>query len=253
MIKKPTRVLFSMAMALSLFVTAPASVNALSYPSWPTEDDIEDAIAEKNFPKPENLKVIKTTDNSVTISWKYADWGYSLAYTDDSDKEPSWTQEFTTRTDGSTGDWKVTIDNLTPGKTYYIYVKHATIDVVKSHAVYLSGEYSMVKVALKADNPITVTSSTKSVKASDVKKDKKTVKVLKISKAKGTVKVTKVKSGTNKKIYSKIKVNKKTGAITLKKGTYKKGTYKVKLKITASGNEGYKSKTLTKKVSINIK
>ena len=251
--KKAMRFLFTMVIALSLFAVTPASVGAISYPSWPTEDDINAAIAEKNFPKPENLRVVKTTNNSVTISWKYAKWGYSLAYTDDTNKEPAWTQEYTTRTDGSTGDWNVTINNLTMGKTYYIYVKHATIDVVNMRAVYLSGDYSMVKATLKADNPITVKATTKSIKASYVKRRAKIVKPLKIINAKGTVKVIKIASGTSKKIYKKIKVNKKTGAITLKKGIYKKGIYKIKLKIYALGNSSYNSKTLTKTVKIKIK
>ncbi|MBE5957387.1 MAG: fibronectin type III domain-containing protein [Lachnospiraceae bacterium] len=266
MIKKINNFLLTMVMVLSMLVTTPMSVSALVYPSWPTDEDIEAAIAEKNFPKPENLRVVGTTGDSITISWKYAEWGYSLFYTDDPNQEPVWTEEYTTRTDGSTGDWKVTINKLTPGKTYYFYVKHATIDVVKMHAVYLSGEYSMIKAELKennsisgkednskADNPITVKATKKTIKASELKKGKQIVKPLKIKNAEGTVKVTKIKSGTAKKIYSKIKVNKKTGAITLKKGTYKKGNYKVVLKIEAYGNLNYNAKTLKKTVKLKIK
>ena len=49
-----------------------------------------------------------------------------------------------------------------------------------------------------------------------------------------------------------IKVNAKTGAITVPKGT-KKGTYKVKVKVTAKGNKNYKagSRTVTVKLTVN--
>ena len=252
-VKKSIGIALAALMLLSAFVTAPLSANALYYPSWPTDEDIEAATAEKNFAKPENLRVVATTDSSVTVSWQYADWGYSLAYTTSAEAEPEWSTEYTNRTDGSKADWKVTVDNLTAGKTYYIYVKHATIDVVSMHAVYLSGETSMVKVKLKKDNPVTVKTAVKSVTASALKKSKKTVKPLTVGKAKGEVKVVKVKSGTNSKLYSKITVAQKTGAITLKKGAYKKGSYKVKLKVTAAGNSGYNSKTITKTVTVKIK
>lgn len=106
---------------------------------------------------------------------------------------------------------------------------------------------------VKADNPVTVKTAAKSVKASALKKAKKTVKPMTIKKAEGTVKVVKVKSGTTGSIYKKITVNKNNGAITFKKGTYKKGTYKVNLKISAAGNKNYKSKTVTKTVKIKVK
>lgn len=114
------------------------------------------------------------------------------------------------------------------------------------------GDYTFTVTGKKA-NTLSVKSSTKSLTVKALKKAKKTVKPLTIKKAKGTVKVVKVKSGTTAKIYKKITVNKKTGAITFKKGAYKKGTYKVKLKITAAGNKSYKSKSLTKTVKVKIK
>ena len=46
-------------------------------------------------------------------------------------------------------------------------------------------------------------------------------------------------------------VNKKTGAVTLKTGL-KKGTYKLKLKVTASGNGNYKKLVKTVKVKIKV-
>lgn len=108
-------------------------------------------------------------------------------------------------------------------------------------------------VVSKKNNPVKVTVKLKTVTAKRLKAKKQKIKPLKISKAKGTVTVTKVKSGTNSKIYKKIIVAKKTGAITLKKGTYKKGLYMVKLKITAAGNSTYNSKAFTKTEIIKIK
>lgn len=106
------------------------------------------------------------------------------------------------------------------------------------------GSYNFSVV--KADSSVTVKASTKSIKASDLKKSNKTIKPLTIKNA-SNVKVTKVKSGTTKKIYKKITVKKKTGAITFNKGKYKKGTYKIKLKIKCD------SKTFNKTVKVKIK
>lgn len=105
----------------------------------------------------------------------------------------------------------------------------------------------------KKANTMKVTAAAKSIKASKLKKANQTVKPITISKAKGTVKVTKKKNGTTSSIYKRITVNKKTGAITFKKGKYAKKTYKVKLTIQASGNSNYEKKTITKTVKIKIK
>ena len=67
------------------------------------------------------------------------------------------------------------------------------------------------------------------------------------------VKIVKVKNGTSSKIFKRIKVNKSTGAVTFTKGKYNKKTYSVKLKITASENATYRTKTITKLVKIKIK
>lgn len=99
----------------------------------------------------------------------------------------------------------------------------------------------------KAANPMKVTVSTKSVKASKLKTKKRTVKAITVKKTQGTVVYAKVKKGSS----SVLSVNKKTGKITVKKGT-KKGTYKIKVKVTAKGNARYKaaSKTVTAKVKV---
>ena len=106
---------------------------------------------------------------------------------------------------------------------------------------------------VKQANTLKVSAKTKAVKAKKLKKKKQTVKPLTIKNAKGAVTVTKVKKGSAAKLFKKITVNKKTGAITIKKGKYAKKTYKIKLKITAKGNSSYNSKTLTKVVKIKVK
>ncbi len=109
-----------------------------------------------------------------------------------------------------------------------------------------------IKILGKSANTVSVTTKLNDLTVSNLKKAKKTVKPVKITKAKGKVVVKKVKKGTSGALYKKIKVNAKTGAITLKKGTYKKGNYKVKLKVTAKGNADYKSKSVTVTANVRI-
>jgi hypothetical protein len=102
-------------------------------------------------------------------------------------------------------------------------------------------------------NTIVLKATTKSAKATSLKKSKKIIKPLSIKKAKGQVNVIKIKNGTTKSIYKKISVAKKTGAITLKKGKYLKKKYKIKLRISANGNDNYLPKTAYKIVVLIIK
>ena len=105
----------------------------------------------------------------------------------------------------------------------------------------------------KKQNPVKTIVKLKTTTAKKLKKTKVTLKPLTVKNPKGTVKIVKVKSGTASKIYNRISVNKKNGAIKLKKGKYKKGVYKIKLKISVKGNSKYKAKTLSKVVKIKIK
>ncbi len=97
----------------------------------------------------------------------------------------------------------------------------------------------------KAKNTATVTKKNRTFKAKNVKKAKKVFKAITVKNAKGTV--TYARTGGSKKLT----VNKKTGKITLKKGT-KKGTYRIKVKVKAAGTGNYKSwnKTVTVKVTV---
>ena len=51
---------------------------------------------------------------------------------------------------------------------------------------------------------------------------------------------------------SALSINKKTGNVTVKKGT-KRGTYVITIKLSAAGNKNYKSKTVTVKCKIIVK
>ena len=74
---------------------------------------------------------------------------------------------------------------------------------------------------------------------------------MKITKAQG--KVSYKLAGVNKKKFKKyFKVNSKTGKITVKK-KLKKGIYKVKIKVTAAGNDKYKKVTKTVTVKVRVK
>lgn len=120
-------------------------------------------------------------------------------------------------------------------------VKVTGIDNYKSS---VSKTFKITKHA----NTLKVVAKTAELKYSALKSKKQVLEiadVAKITKAKGTVSYEKV-SGS-----SKITVDEKTGAVTVKKGT-KKGTYEVKLKVSAKGNSNYKSgsKTVTFKIVV---
>ena len=92
--------------------------------------------------------------------------------------------------------------------------------------------------------------SAPTVKASKLKGAAQTVaasKAFTLTGAKTTVTYAKVASGSS----AKLTVNKKTGAITVAKGT-KKGTYKVKVKATAAKTTNYKA-AASKVVTITVK
>ena len=101
----------------------------------------------------------------------------------------------------------------------------------------------------KLDNTMTVTCKTVKIKRKKLKK--RTVKIarskaLTVKDAQGTV--TYVKVSGNKKI----KINKTTGNITVKK-RLKKGTYRIKVDVTAQGNDDYNPLTLTRYFKVKVR
>ena len=109
-----------------------------------------------------------------------------------------------------------------------------------------TGEKNITFKINKAKNPMTVKAFNKKVKAKKVKKKKQVIIPITVSKAQGTITYTKV-SGNKK-----IKINKTTGKITIKKKT-KKGTYYVKVKVSAAGNKNYNSVSKIIKIKITVK
>ena len=155
--------------------------------------------------------------------------------------------------DGNWSDWTNTLKEVyTDGKHDGMAVDNFSI---KAYVVPVEEPDADDKPAevKKEKNPVKVSAAAKTIKVKALKKNKVTFKPLKISKAQGKVTVAKVKKGTSAKIYGKITVNKSTGAVTFKKGTYKKGSYKIKLKVTAAGNDKYKAETISKVVKVKVK
>ena len=107
--------------------------------------------------------------------------------------------------------------------------------------------------AIKSANTMTVKAKTATVKGKKGKKlnKNKTIaikKAMTVNRAAGTVTYKKA----NKIGGSKIKINAKTGKITLKKGLKKK-TYKVKIKVMAAGSTNYLPAAKTVTVTIKVK
>ena len=108
--------------------------------------------------------------------------------------------------------------------------------------------YEVKPVEEKKANTLVVKTKATAVKASAVKKNSQTIKpakVFTVSKAQGKVTYKKISAPKGISISSK-------GIITVKKGT-KKGTYKLKIAVTAAGNENYKAKTQKVTVIVKVK
>ena len=118
-----------------------------------------------------------------------------------------------------------------------------------------SGGSSGTKVDTRAANTLSVAGKTASVRYSKLKKTQ-TLTVSKVirfrNKGQGARNYALMSAKKGSKSYkTKFRISAKTGKVTVKKGL-KKGTYKVKVRITASGNDSHKpaSKTVTFKVKV---
>ena len=101
----------------------------------------------------------------------------------------------------------------------------------------------------KIENPITLKGKTVKIQATTLKNNRLTrafTKAVKIIDAKGTLSFKK-KTGTKK-----ITINKTTGKITIKKGL-KKGVYKIKVDVTASGDNLYNPTTKEVTFKVNVR
>ncbi len=97
--------------------------------------------------------------------------------------------------------------------------------------------------------PMSATGKKATVKYKKLKKKSQTVKVSKVLTVKDSVGTRTYKKLSGSK---KIKINKKTGKVTVKKGL-KKGTYKVKVQVKASGNAKYEKMVATTTFKIKVK
>ncbi len=106
---------------------------------------------------------------------------------------------------------------------------------------------------VKANNGLSAKGKYVDLKASKLKKKAQTVKVSKLATVKGakgkvTYSIAKVDNMKQKKSFT---INKKTGALKIKKGL-KKGEYFVYLKVKAAGNKTTKSKTEEVRVIVTV-
>ena len=107
-----------------------------------------------------------------------------------------------------------------------------------------------VPMLVKKANTMKVKATTQRLKAKKLKKKALTVTPLKVTYAKGTV-TYKLVSG-NAKSKKALKLNTKTGKVTVKKKA-KKGTYKIRVKVTAAGTTVYKALSKTVYVTVRVK
>ena len=101
----------------------------------------------------------------------------------------------------------------------------------------------------KKNNPLAVTTKTTTIKFATLKKKNQAiarVKILKVKRNQGKVIYTKTQGS------SKITISKATGKVTVKKGL-KKGTYKIKVLVTAQGNDNYKKGSKAVILKIRVK
>ncbi len=110
---------------------------------------------------------------------------------------------------------------------------------------------------LASVNTLSVKPKTAKVKYKKLRKKKQTVsrsKVMTVSNPQGNVtyKLIGVKRGKSKKYKKYFKINATTGTVSIKK-KLRKGTYKITCKVTAGGNESYKSATKTVTFKIKVK
>ena len=143
----------------------------------------------------------------------------------------------------------VTVPKGTPAGTYTVEVK--VIAAGDGNHVAGSVTKSFTVTVAKAANPFIAKAkkATVKVKYSKVKgKAQVLASNVAVKKAKGKVRYKNVSA---KAAAKKLKVNAKTGKVTVPKGT-KKGTYRIKIKVTAPGWDSYKagSKTVSYKVIV---
>ncbi|MBQ3321396.1 MAG: hypothetical protein IJH05_00965, partial [Firmicutes bacterium] len=116
------------------------------------------------------------------------------------------------------------------------------------------GNYSGTATATfqinKANQKMTVKANTKTLKVKKLKKKARTVSAITATKQGGALSYSGV--GTNAKSKKALKINAKTGKITVKKKT-KKGTYKMKVTVRSAASTNYNAASKVVTVTIKVK
>lgn len=123
---------------------------------------------------------------------------------------------------------------------------HATVSGKGNY----QGSKKLAFAIAKANNPLALKSATRNVRASAVAKKAQTLMGVTIAK-KPQGKMT-FKNASSASVAKVTRVNKSSGAITVKKGA-KKGVYKVKVSVAAAGNGNYLPMTKAATVKVIIK
>lgn len=135
-------------------------------------------------------------------------------------------------------------NDIASGDTIQLFPTWQKVEEENTKEPVTNSEANTSKSSVKKDQPMIVKATTKLVKVKALKKKTQTVTPISIKKAQGKV-TYKLVSGDakSKKV---LKLNKKTGKVTVKKGT-KKGTYKLKVKVLSAGTKEHKAgdKTVT--------
>ena len=135
-------------------------------------------------------------------------------------------------------DYNITYNNNTNAGTGIV-----TITGIGDYKGELKAEFTIRKIS----QSFTVKVKSPKIKYAKVKKAKQTItKVLTVKNAKGKVTYVKIKGK------KQLKVNKKNGKLTIKKGT-RKGVYKIKIRITAAGDTNYNPLSKTIVVTVKVK
>lgn len=149
------------------------------------------------------------------------------------------------------GVYDIVVSGAVDQGSYHITYANAKFTILENKSAGIgkgAKSSTTAKKTVKLPNTMKVTVKTRKVILAKVRKAKQVVSgAIIVKNAKGTVTYTKVAKGSDKKL----SINKKTGKITVAKGT-KKGKHKIKVKVTAAGNKSYKALSKTVVATINV-
>ena len=184
----------------------------------------------------------------VTKEGKYFAPDYGLSYGEECLIDEITDYKGTTVTDYSALSFKsdnTKVAAVTPDG----HMKAVGVGKTKVHITDDSGADTAFSVTVKkAEQDFRISGKKPKVSYTKLKKKNQTIKLKKAIKLKGTVGTKTFKKAKGPKFIS---VNKKSGKITVKKGT-KKGKYTVRIKVTAAGNKNYKKESKTVKVTVIV-